>query len=59
MRSGRKALAITTSYDGNFDDVGLTVTAYSNIPLSWSAPRPKALYSKHVSTGTQAFGLGS
>ncbi|KZT69626.1 cysteine proteinase, partial [Daedalea quercina L-15889] len=41
-------LHIVAAYEGQRDDVGFTVTVYSNASISWLEEIPKALYHKEV-----------
>ncbi|GBE80774.1 Calpain-like protease palB/RIM13 [Sparassis crispa] len=41
-------LSLVASYDGDFEDVGFTVTAYSNVALSWIEDSSNAPYSKQI-----------
>ncbi|KAH9919069.1 hypothetical protein B0H21DRAFT_768435, partial [Amylocystis lapponica] len=48
MRAAINALSIVSSYDGNFDGVGFTVTVYSHLPLEWKKQCPKPLFTKQL-----------
>ncbi|KAI0070564.1 cysteine proteinase [Panus rudis PR-1116 ss-1] len=47
-------LSITASYDGNYDNVGFTITAYSNRPLSWVRETVYLPYTEKISSGFTA-----